>query len=94
MTFASIEARINNAVLAHLANVTATVGGVSVSAIFDNGYNAVMGIDGSTPVITAKSSDVSSAVRGTAVVVDGVSYTVQGIEPDGLGITRLILELV
>lgn len=76
------------------AAASCTLGGVAVDAIFDNGYNEAFGMDGTAPVILVKSSDASSTVRGTAVVLDSVSYTVQGIMPDGTGMTRLILEKV
>jgi hypothetical protein len=66
--------------------VLATVGGVEVDALFDNGYAAALGIEGSAPSLTAASSSaVSSAAHGTTVVVGGVSYTVTGVEPDGTG---------
>ena len=73
---------------------TCTLNGVSAEGIFDNGYNASFGMDGTQPSLLVKSSDASGAVRGTAVVVNSVSYTVQGIEPDGTGMTKLILEKV
>lgn len=94
MTFATVEARINNATLAHLANVTATVGGVAVRAVFDDAYADQFGIAGSTPALQCASADVAAAVPGTAVVVNGVNYTVGSIQPDGTGMTRLLLQEV
>ena len=94
MTFATIEARINAAALAKLANCTATVAGVVVAGIFDNSYADIYSMDGLAPSMQCATSDVSTAMRGTAVVVNSVSYTVAGIEPDGTGMTRLVLEKV
>lgn len=78
--------------------VLATVGGSSVAAIFDNGYADALGIAGSGPLLIAASSAVSSAALGTSVSVGGVSYTVSGIEPDGMsgsaGLTMLRLQEV
>lgn len=71
--------------------VLATVGGVSVGGIFDNAYTDPLGFAGSFPALTCASADVSTAAQGTAVVVDGVSYTVAAIKPDGSGITLLQL---
>ena len=74
--------------------VLATVDGASVPALFDKLYAVGMDIAGNAPLLTAISSAVSSAALGTAVVVGGVSYTVGGIEPDGLGLTVLRLQAV
>ena len=91
MTFASLQARVNTAIAAKLTDV-ATVAGLSVNGIFRNGYAESFDIDGAQPSLTCLSADVSTAVRGTAVVVNAVSYTVSGIEPDGTGMTKLKLE--
>jgi hypothetical protein len=75
---------------------TVTVGGVSITAIFDNDYQSInldSGEIGSTgPALHCKTSDVSTAKHGTAAVVDSVNYTVNGPpEPDGTGLTVLKL---
>lgn len=72
--------------------ITVTIGGVSVSAIFDNEAADALMASGTQPVLTVKSSDVSATARGTAVVVNGTNYTVAKIEPDGTGFSRVILE--
>lgn len=72
--------------------VTATIGGASVSAIFSNQAADALQVAGTQPVLTVKSSDVSATARGTAVVVNAVNYTVAKIEPDGTGMSRVILE--
>lgn len=74
--------------------VLATIGGVETAALFDNGFASGFDIAGSAPTLTAASSSsaVTSAVHGTTVVVDGVSYTVAGIEPDGAAFTVLKLQ--
>lgn len=72
---------------------TCTVGGASVEGIFDNEYSLLaFDIDGSKPALTCRAADVAGAARGNAVVVNGVSYTIQDIQPDGTGVTVLILE--
>ena len=73
--------------------VSAVVGGVTVSGIFDKAYQESMGIvSGSNPVLLVKST--VSASEGAAVSVDGGSYTVASVEPDGTGLTILQLEAV
>jgi hypothetical protein len=74
--------------------VLATIGGVAVGGIFDNGYAESFDVDGTQPSLTCASADVSTAVRGTAVVVNAVSYTVADHKPDGTGMTKLVLEKV
>lgn len=76
--------------------VTAIVGGETVSVIFDNGYAlgsvGPIGMASSQPMLTLASANVPADPVGTAVVVGGVSYTVGAHEPDGTGMSRLLLE--
>lgn len=75
---------------------TCTVGGVSTEGIFDDEYTDPLGIAGSQPALVCVSADVSTAAQGTAVVVNGVSYTVGNkmVNPQDLGpgMTRLLLQ--
>lgn len=74
----------------------ATVGGVAVGIIFDNGYAlgnvGLMGMASSQPAITLKTSDVPANPVGSAVTVGSVAYVVGAHEPDGTGLSRLVLE--
>lgn len=76
--------------------ITATVGGVAVRGIFNNGYaEALAGIvAGSAPILKCVQTDIAAVTRGTAVVVNGTSYTVAEIQDDGTGIRDLVLEAV
>lgn len=72
-----------------------TVDGNAVDAIFDNAYVEV-GFDGVSvesvgPVLHCTTADVSTAVQGTAAVVNAVNYTVAEVQPDGTGMTLLRL---
>ncbi len=89
--FAALESRANAAVLAHLANVTATVGGASVSGIFDDAYADPLNFGASAPSLLCASADVSTRAQGDAVIVNAVNYTIAAIKPDGTGMTRLAL---
>lgn len=77
--------------------VTATVGGVSVTVLFDVPGKAMNMFDGqmttTAPGCTMKSSDVTarSIAYGTSIAISGTTYTVTEIEPDGAGLTRLTL---
>lgn len=75
---------------------SATVAGVAVKGIFDKAYQlgnvGVTGIATTAPVLTLATAGVPADPVGTAVVVSGVSYTVAAHEPDGTGVSLLLLE--
>lgn len=74
-----------------------SVGGVVVSAIFDNGYAhgsvGMLGMATSQPSLTLASADVSTDPVGASVLVGSAAYLVAAHEPDGTGISRLLLEV-
>ena len=72
--------------------VSATVGGATVSGIFDRPYKEDEMVAGYAPVLYCKTSAVTAVVEGTAVVIGGVNYEVAGIQPDGTGVTGLVLQ--
>lgn len=74
------------------AAASCTIGGVAVSAVFSNRSADALFAAGTEPFITVRSSDVAATARGAAVVVNGTSYTVAKIEPDGTGLSRVLLE--
>ncbi len=75
---------------------TATVGGASVAVIFDNanalGSVGPFGMASTQPSITLPTTQVPATPVGTTVVVGGGTYLVAAHEPDGTGISRLLLE--
>lgn len=69
----------------------------SVKGIFDEGYQAVeiggeVAVANVSPQFSTQSSEVSSASKGDAIVCNSVTYTVVNVQPDGTGVTTLILE--
>lgn len=103
--FATALSKANAAVFARLSNATGKLDGVDVIGLFDDTfYQAEMGGAGmasSVPVLSLPDDDVPSAVVGLTFVrysADGASaqasYTVAAVEPDGTGLTRLVLERV
>lgn len=95
--FAAAQNRLNQAVVAHMANVEAVVGGNALDVIFDNGYAlgnvGLLGMATSQPSITLKTTDVPATPVGSAVTVNATAYLVAAHEPDGSGMSRLLLEL-
>ncbi len=94
--FAAIEARANQAIIKHMANVVATVDGVSVPAIFTNAYDTASvganGIASTQPMLTLPTTDAPASPIGKPVVINATSYTIAAHQPDGTGLSHLLLE--
>jgi hypothetical protein len=95
--FAALEAKANAALLRHLANAQATVAGVAVQGVFGNGYAVgqvgALGIASTQPSLTLLTTQVPAEPIGQAVLVAGQAYAVDAHEPDGTGISRLLLRV-
>jgi len=73
--------------------VTATFGVIgAVTGIFDRAYLESSGIAGYRPVFLCRASDVASAAIGETVTIDSTAYTLAERQPDGTGMTTLVLE--
>lgn len=75
----------------------ATLAGVAVAGIFDAAYQMAdvgTGMASTAPVYTLATSAVPASPVGTTLVVNAVIYTVAAHEPDGTGVSRLLLERV
>lgn len=101
--FAALETRLNRAVFARLSNADATLDGEPVTGIYNNGYALAsvgpFGMNSSQPDYTLPSASVPAEVIGKLLIIgedtDTTSetrYTVAASEPDGTGLTRLVLE--
>lgn len=94
--FAALKTRVNATAFAKLSDAVATINSVDIDVIFDDHYevadNGFSGFAATAPAIHCLSSEISAVVFDEAVVVNGVNYKVAGIEPDGNGVTTLILK--
>jgi hypothetical protein len=75
--------------------VDATVNGAAVRGIFDNGFalgSVGIGMAGTQPTLRLRTADVAADPVGQAVSVNAVAYTVAAHEPDGTGVSVLMLE--
>ena len=71
--------------------VNATINGQTVRCIFDNASDdAFSVVAGTGPRLLC--ADSASVAVGHSVSVNGSSYTVAAIEPDGTGFKRVILK--
>jgi hypothetical protein len=71
---------------------SATLDGASVSGIFDNEYVETYGMASRQPMFTLPTAQAGSVTQSSVLVVEGVSYRVTRAEPDGTGVTVLMLE--
>ena len=95
--FAALESRLNLVAVQRLANATCSIaGGSDVAAVFDNGYAlgsvGTYGMASTQPMLTLATASVPATPVGATAVVNGATYTVAAHEPDGTGISRLMLE--
>lgn len=76
--------------------VSATVGGQAVQGIFDNGYQlgsvGAVGLSATQPTLTVATASLPADPVGAAAVVGGVAYVVAEHQPDGTGVSTLLLE--
>lgn len=96
--FAALETRLNTVGNAKFANATASVNGApAVDVVFDNNYDEALGMDGAAPRFGCAAAVVAGIAQGAAVTIVGtagtVDYVVRGVEPDGAGWVRVLLEL-
>jgi hypothetical protein len=74
----------------------ATLNSVAVRAIFDNGYSlgsaSGIGFASTQPRLTLPTASVPANPVGMVVVVASVNYLVAEHEPDGTGLSVLLLE--
>jgi len=93
MPFAALQTRVTGSIAEKLANETMTINAAAVDGILTSEYVTVEFVESKKPVFLCKSSDVVGVAHGDDVVAsDSTAYKVRGIQPDGTGITKLILE--
>lgn len=66
---------------------------VQFQVIFDNGYGAQFGglADATQPTAQARSVDVADLVQGCAVSIGADDWVVTDLQPDGTGMTTVLL---
>lgn len=69
----------------------ASFSGTTANVIFDEEYIETESITGVAPIMTCQTSEVSSLQEGDSVVVNGTTYYVIHKQPDGTGVSRVLL---
>tara|TARA_R100000541_G_scaffold35435_1_gene43696 strand:- start:108 stop:413 length:306 start_codon:yes stop_codon:yes gene_type:complete len=98
-----VETATDRAIILSDFGLTATytpVGGAakSITVIFDNDYYSADG-SGSVafamtqPKAQARTLDLTGVVEGASLVIEGVSYIIRVVMPDGTGMTEVMLEV-
>jgi hypothetical protein len=70
--------------------------GVDIKVVFDEAYQATtigkdLAYSNANPSVLCKSVDVETATEGDTLIIADVTYYVIAVEPEGTGITRLVL---
>jgi len=96
-TFADIANEADAEIFAALADV-ATLDGVPVSGMLRSPWlQPQFGSVGTglvEPQLVIRDIDLGESAQGSAVSIDGRDYTVVSVEPDGTGLTALVLREV
>lgn len=70
----------------------ATLDGVAVTGIFDSAYVDVLGIASRSPMFTLPTANTTATTQASVLVAAGITYRVTSVQPDGTGVTTLLLE--
>jgi hypothetical protein len=74
-----------------------TVGASTIYGVMDKEYTAVqqgdIAVESDSPVAVVRASDVTaqSIAVGTSLTISSATYVVVSVQPDGTGMTRLVL---
>jgi len=93
--FANLEAVTNSMVLNHLANVQVQIGGALVPGIFRKpGSTDSLGVGAAntSPSVQVASNAVMAEPVDQQISIAGVPYVIVEAQPDGTGLTTLIVE--
>jgi len=75
------------------ADLATLPGGGQVRVIFDAPHADVLGMEASAPTALGRTVDLQALAHGHALQVRGQAFVVVGVQPDGTGMTRLVLEV-
>jgi hypothetical protein len=94
-SFAAAITRLNASVLKCLPNAQAVIGGVSYDVLLSDPYVSAsvgLGMATSQPTIALATANVPTAPEGQAITVNNVPYIIGPHQPDGHGMSVLLLE--
>ncbi len=69
----------------------------TIQGIFDNEFFEVVegsiGVETTIPRVLVKSSDVVGAAHDETMTINSIDYNIVGVQPDGTGLTLIILSV-
>lgn len=96
MNWLALQTRTNVAALAMFGELVTIGITTGIHATFDEAYTrgqvGDLGMASSSPALTVATADVPASPVGKPAVVRGIDYLVATHEPDGFGLSRLMLE--
>ena len=92
----SVETAADRSAMLNDYGTTVTKADTSTSTgIFDNDFLAVdldeSEVESTEPTLLARTADVPNLAHGDSLTISSTSYTVRGIQPDGTGMTQIML---
>ncbi len=95
MSFATLEADLNAAVVAAFSNCTATMNGAPIVGVFDNrSVDQQIGgleLESTGPQFRCLTAAVPAPPNDRTLIVNGTTYTVHRREADNTGMSTLYL---
>lgn len=95
MSFTALQTRVNATAIKRLGQ-SVFVDGVNVMGIFENAStyatHSQIGYERTAPTLTVETACVPSPAVGVEVSIGNDDYVVAAHEPDGSGLSRLLLE--
>lgn len=99
--FATLIDSTNRAVIKGLANATVIINGAESPCVFDEAFSrgsvgdlGMGGMASTQPAITIPSDLVPEDYDGFGLLVNERAYTIASVEPDGVGVSRVLLQAV
>ena len=97
MGFEELQSEVNVAIVDTFKLSTGAIynGGASVDGIFSKDYldagEGAVSFESSTPAFVCQAADVPAIARADTFLINGTTYSVTGIEPDGTGLVLIKL---
>lgn len=71
---------------------TVTFGGIFDDGFIDSADDGIA-VESTAPQVQVKTSDVTAASHGDSITVDGTVYKIIGKQPDGTGMSLILLSI-
>lgn len=90
-SFANQLDALNSGTLAMLGNCTVAWTGGSCIGLYQTGYQDTLGMVNADHTVLVRDTDISALAMSTAITINGVAHTQRERQPDGNGMTRIVV---